>query len=132
MSQRICKGGRSRDREKRSTRGDTLSQVERAHVSLHRKWLCAKEISIPLTWNSNELASASTPQGVINFSCFLILPQDISVFTGAAGPFRAVLIIAVIRTTGCRQSYFFIQTRLKKRKLQAFLKIRDRLPLHFA
>lgn len=125
MSQRICKGREVGflEIEKSDRREEIRCPKWKEHT-----WVCIgsgcarKKYRFLSRGIRTNLASASTPQGVINFSCFLILPQDISVFTGAAGPFRAVLLIAVIRVTGCRRSYFFIKTKLKKKKkLQASL-----------
>lgn len=126
MPQRTSKGRiyRRVDREKRPTRGDRLSQAEGTRVSLHRKWLCTKEISIPLPWNSNEsLASASVvPQGAINFSPLLNPP---------AGRLRIYRRPGTIsrRLDYCRNTsdrlptkLFFIQTRLKKENRNFFRK----------
>lgn len=106
-----------RDREKRSMRGDTLSQVERARVSLHRKWLCAKEISIPLTWNSNESRERVRPAGCNKFFLLLNPPAGHPRIYRRRGTISRRLDYCRNTSDRLPTKLFFYSKRDKKRKL---------------
>lgn len=97
-------------------------------MSLHRKWLRAKELSIPLTWNSNESRERVRPAGCNKFLLLLNPPAGHPRIYRRRGTISRRLDYCRNTSDRLPTKLFFYSNEIKIRKLQAVLKIRDKIP----